>query len=283
MCTPRDMFNVYRWIACTQKLIRWSKWVFTHSCTQEVIPLHFLSTAWMCSTLYSAVRSIWIDWPLTFCSCSLWCKFWTEWDVAKGYYFLRIHTCPLHQCGAILGHSLASGHSVPCDYLKDDIFSGPSSVVNMGEWLQDTGQFLSVSTLPAARFLLVSFFPRLQPRRRFLFYRREPLIQTQFSYILHQQNGFRCVLSQTAAIFIKHCFSQQLDSNSISSPLKRTGRVRTWIWVHCSDLCFRSWSICKRCCFPKLKREGRMEIPLAPWPLAATLSAAHHRRLVYQA
>lgn len=67
MCTPKDMFNVYGWIACTQKLTQWNKLVFTRSCTQEVIPLHFLSTAWMCCTLYSAVRSIWIDWPLTFC------------------------------------------------------------------------------------------------------------------------------------------------------------------------------------------------------------------------
>lgn len=77
---------------------------------------------------------------------------------SKGYYFLRIHTCPLQQRGDILGHSLASGHSVPHHYLKDDILSGPSSVVNMGEWLQDTGQFLSVSTPSAARCLLVSLF-----------------------------------------------------------------------------------------------------------------------------
>lgn len=69
------MFNFYGWIACILKLTQWSKWVFTHSCRQEVIPLHFLSTARMCRILYSAVGSVWIDWPLTFCSCSLWCKF----------------------------------------------------------------------------------------------------------------------------------------------------------------------------------------------------------------
>lgn len=42
---------------------------------QEVISLHFLSTPSICCVLYSVAKIIWIDWPLTFCCCSLWCKF----------------------------------------------------------------------------------------------------------------------------------------------------------------------------------------------------------------
>lgn len=68
---------------------------------------------------------------------------------SKGYYFAKDSHLPSPSAWRRSGHSLASGRCVPCDYLKDDILSGPSSVVDVGEWLQDTGQFLPVSTLSA--------------------------------------------------------------------------------------------------------------------------------------
>lgn len=88
--------------------------------------LHFLWTPWTLCVLYSVVKIIWIDWPLTFCSCSLWCKFELQ-ELAEAI-ILKVLT-PVssnHRCRL-------QGRGVPHDYFKDDILSGPSSAVSIGE------------------------------------------------------------------------------------------------------------------------------------------------------
>lgn len=76
----------------------------------------------------------------------------TEWDVATG--IISWGFTPALSISVETFWTQPGFRPLPCDYLEDDILSGPSSVVNMGEWLQDTGQFLPVSTLSAARRLL---------------------------------------------------------------------------------------------------------------------------------
>lgn len=118
---------------------------------QGVISLHFLSTPWICCALYSAAKIIWIDWPLTFCSCSLWCKFWLH-EMAKGIIFKVFTPASSIYMEPGWGAGWLRGHSEPHDHLKDDILSRPSSVVSMGECRQRSGQLSPVS-ICAARCL----------------------------------------------------------------------------------------------------------------------------------
>lgn len=271
---PRVVFNFYGWIACILKLTQWSKWVFTHSCRQEVIPLHFRSTARMCRILYSAVGSVWIDWPLTFCSCSLWCKFplnetqqrvlfpkkshlpslavWRHFGPAPGFRPQR--ATPLfegwHFIRTIFGSEygwVATGYrSIP-------------SCVNTVLSVCFFSPFLSSVT--ERHWCSTSIGKKIRPRCSYML---------QISIFDMQEDGFRRSCHR--------CGSRPPPGNS-------KGRVgNKWkIWFRHSDLCLGSWSVCQRWCFSKSKWEGRMEIPEAPRPLRDTLSAAHHRRLLYQA
>lgn len=130
------------------KLTHWNKWVFTLSWGQGVIPLHFLSTPWMCCALYTAVKIIWIDWTLTFCSCCLWCKCLTAGD-SKGHYFQSILTCFLHlwrHSGVQIGYGAITCHVT---IWKMTFYQGHLLLWILGEHPQQTGQLFLGSTRAA--------------------------------------------------------------------------------------------------------------------------------------
>ena len=130
------------------------------------ILLYFLSTPWTCCALYSAVKNIWIDWPLTFCSCSLWCKF-LLYEIAKGIIFKEFTPAASIQRG-ILGCKLASGPWLPTWQLERWHFIKTIFCCEYG-WVQTAYRSIvacvhmrcKMSVLPYKLILCLYFPPRL--------------------------------------------------------------------------------------------------------------------------